>query len=307
LHCLTTTERLTPPIPRAASGRLVVPAPGEGPGYWAGGPSAVATDDAIYLAYRLRRPVGEGRGYANVIARSTDGETFETVLEISKHDFDSESLERPALAIAPDGRFHLYMSCATPGTLHWWVDALVADDPSGFDASKRISMLPGDEATAYKDPVVLYQDGRWHMWVCVHRIEEPADADRMYTAYATSDDGIHWGPLQTALVGRDGTWDQRGARVASVLMEPDHVVAYYDGRATAEQNWEEQTGLAFGHEPATLHAADDGPAAVSPDHGGGLRYASILRLDDGGFRLYYEATCRDGSHDLRTEYVPPVR
>jgi hypothetical protein len=304
---LTTTERLIPPIPDAASGRVVVPAPGDGPGYWAGGPSAIATDDAIYLAYRLRRPVGEGRGYANVIARSTDGERFEPVLELHKQQFDCESLERPALAVTPDGRFRLYVSCATPGTLHWSVDAIEADDPAGFDPARRITMLAGDEATAYKDPVIIQQDGRWHMWACVHRIAVPAEADRMHTVYATSRDGLRWGPQQVALMGRDGTWDQRGARVAAVLMEPDNVVAYYDGRATAEQNWEEQTGLAFGHEPGALHAADEGPVAVSPEHGGGLRYASVLPTDDGGYRLYYEATCADGSHDLRTEYVPPVR
>jgi hypothetical protein len=65
--------------------------------------------------------------------------------------------------------------------------------------------------------------------------------------YATIRDGLRWGPQKVALMGRYGTRYQRGARVASVLMEPDDVVAYYDGRATAEQNWEEQTGLAFGH------------------------------------------------------------
>src|SRR5215203_3045245 len=35
-----------------------------GPGSWAGAPSAVADDGAVFLAYRLRRPVGQGRGYA---------------------------------------------------------------------------------------------------------------------------------------------------------------------------------------------------------------------------------------------------
>jgi hypothetical protein len=107
LYGLTTTERLTPPIPRADNGITVIDAPGSGPGYWAGGPSAVSTDDGIYLAYRLRRPVGEGRGFAIVVARSTDGERFETVLQLDKDAFGAESLERPALAITPEGTWRL--------------------------------------------------------------------------------------------------------------------------------------------------------------------------------------------------------
>jgi hypothetical protein len=307
LYGLTTTERLTPPIPRADAGTVVVAAPGAGPGNWAGGPSAVSTDDGIYLAYRLRRPVGEGRGFGIVVARSTDGERFETVLELHKDQFGAESLERPALALTPEGTWRLYVSSATPGTLHWWVDALEADHPAAFDPSTRTMMLPGDPVTAYKDPVIFHADGTWHMWVCVHQIGIPTDADRMHTVYASSTDGLHWRAENTALAPRPDMWDRRGTRVASVLMEPDHVVAYYDGRATAEQNWEEQTGLAYGSEPGALHAAGDSPVAVSPYHGGGLRYVSAVRLADGGMRLYYEATCPDGSHDLRTEYAPPLR
>jgi hypothetical protein len=304
---LTSTERLSPPIPNVANGVVVVGAPGSGPGWWAGGPSAVSTGDAIYLAYRLRRPVGEGRGYGCVVARSTDGERFETVLELGKDQFDSESLERPALARGPDGTWKLYISSATPGTLHWRVDALEAADPAGFDPSTRTSMLPGDPATAFKDPVIFWADGLWHMWVCVHEIADPTTADRMHTRYATSTDGIHWSTPRIALEGRPGAWDQRGARVTSVLLHPDQTIAYYDGRARADQNWEEQTGLAFGEEPGVLRASGDGPVATSPNHGGGLRYVSIVATPDGGHRMYYEVTGPDGAHDLRTEYAPPTR
>src|SRR5258708_39642416 len=68
-------------IPRPDEATLVIAAPGSGHGYWAGGPSAVATEEWNYLAYRLRRPVGHGRGYANAIAFAfaPDGEHFETI------------------------------------------------------------------------------------------------------------------------------------------------------------------------------------------------------------------------------------
>jgi len=90
--------------------------PGTGPGYWSGAPCAVAGDGEIFLAYRLRRPIGQGRGYAVAVARSADGERFETLLTIAKEDMATESLERPALVRTPEGRWRLYLSCATTGT-----------------------------------------------------------------------------------------------------------------------------------------------------------------------------------------------
>src|SRR3954447_2617498 len=135
---LISTKELPPlPLPTITEASVAIAPPGDGAGYWSGGPSAQLVDGVFYLAYRLRRPVGEGRGYANVVARSEDGVHFEPVLELHKQQFDSESLERPALAVTPDGRFRLYVSCATPGTLHWSVDAIEADDPAAFDPARR--------------------------------------------------------------------------------------------------------------------------------------------------------------------------
>ncbi len=89
------------PIRTVRPSRSCPRSPGEG--HWAGAPSAVAGDGWIHLAYRLRRPVGEGRGYAVVIARSRDGERFETLATITREEMDAESLERPALVRLPQG------------------------------------------------------------------------------------------------------------------------------------------------------------------------------------------------------------
>src|SRR4051812_29910369 len=97
------------------------------PGSWAGAPSAVFADGEWWLAYRLRRPVGAGRGSGNVVARSADGVRFQPVMGIGKDRFRAESLERPPLVRTPAGRWRLYVSCATPGTKHWRVDLLEAD------------------------------------------------------------------------------------------------------------------------------------------------------------------------------------
>ncbi len=283
---------------------MVIDPPGTGPGYWAGAPSAVAVDGVTYLAYRLRRPVGDGRGYAVVVARSEDGVAFETVTVLEKEALGTESLERPAIVPLPDGTWRLYVSGATPGTLHWWVDAIDAPDPASFAPHRRRPTMPGDAMTAMKDPVVVRVGDRWQAWVCCHPLPDPAEADRMDTHHGTSTDGLTWRWEGIALAGRPGRWDERGARLTSVLQGPDGWIAYYDGRARAAENYEERTGLAVGDGSGRFTARGDAPAAVSPSSSGSLRYMSVLPVAGRGYRLYYEASRADGSHDLRTELVP---
>jgi hypothetical protein len=291
---------LAPSLDRAV---VVIPAPGEGPGHWAGAPSAVFWDGAFYLAYRLRRPVGQGRGYAMVVARSEDGVDFQPLAVFRREEFGSSSLERPALVRAESGRWRLYVSCATPGTLHWRVEVLEAESPDTFRAETHRVVLPGDEHTAVKDPVVLFSANRWQLWASCHDLSDPAQADRMVTGYAESADGEHWTWGPTALAGRPGHWDERGVRVASVLRDGNRLAAYYDGRGSAAENGEERTGLAIGNGDGKLRAISDEPFAVSPYATGSLRYLTVVALDDGTRRLFYEATGPDGAHSLYTEQV----
>lgn len=292
------------PRPSLDRSTVAVSAPGDGPGFWAGGPSATVVDGTTFLAYRLRRPIGSGRGYANVVAASADGVRFEVLVTLNSVDFGADSLERPALVALPGGGFRIYVSCATPGTKHWRVDAIDAPDASSFDPANRRTVLPGGDDWAVKDPVIKIHDGSWHMWATLHPLADWDGADRMHSAYATSDDGLAWRWHGTALEGRAGAWDSRGTRVAEVLLGRDQVIAYYDGRATAEENYEERTGVATGT-LTQLRAYDDAPLAASPHAGRGLRYLTVLAQPDGSTRLYYEATRPDGAHDLLTELVPP--
>jgi hypothetical protein len=294
-----------PPVPTYDRSTVVIEAPGEGPGNWAGAPSALFVDGTFWLAYRVRRPLDAGRGVAVVIARSADGIAFESVAFIPRERSGAESLERPALVARPDGGFRLYLSCATPGSKHWWIEAWDADTPELLPEGRRTVVLPGDPATAaYKDPVVQVgdEDQPWRMWVCRHPLDVAGHEDRMTTWLATSPDGLAWTPEQEVLAGRAGAWDARGARVVAVLDTAPSMVLY-DGRERAEQNWFERTGVAALGADGRLEPVGDGPVSQSPESDGALRYTAAVALPGGDVRFYYEAARADGAHDLRTELV----
>ncbi|HET7466865.1 MAG TPA: hypothetical protein VFL29_09365 [Candidatus Dormibacteraeota bacterium] len=267
---------------------VAVAAPGAGPGFWAGASSAAfAPDGELVIAYRLRTP--DQRGAGIVIARSDDGERLTTIATLDKESFGAESLERPAL-VHTGGGWRLYISCATPGTKHWRIDVLESRDPEGLAAAASRTVFPGSHTVGVKDPVVRRVDGRWRAWICCHPLDVHGEEDRMTTALATSDDGLDWTWRGVVLAGRPGTWDARGARVTAVLSDG---TAYYDGRATKEENFSERTGLAL---PAgdALSAHDDEPVAA-------VRYIDIVASPSGERLAYYERPRQDGSHELCVE------
>lgn len=280
------------PLPGSGTATVVVAAPGEGPGNWVGASSAAFDDDGgVVVAFRVRTEAQ--RGTTIVVGYAADGERVTTVAELDKVRFAAESLERPALVRTESGRWRLYVSCATPNTKHWRIDAVEADTPAGLSLAPAIIVWPGDERTAVKDPVIRRGANGWRAWVCCHPLDVPGEEDRMYTRYATSSDGLtwQWGPV--ALAGRVGAWDARGTRLTAVLADGR---AAYDGRATKEENFAERTGLA--HPVGDNILAAEAAAPVSA-----VRYLDVLE-SNAGDRIYYEAPLPDGSHELRTEFVP---
>jgi hypothetical protein len=248
------------------------------------------------LAYRVRSAAG--RGGALVLARSIDGGiTFTEIGRWSKERFGAESLERPALVHHGDS-WSLYVSCATPGTKHWRIDLLRADTLDGLLTVRPSTPFPGDDALAVKDPVIRVVDGRWFGWICCHPLTEPGAEDRMTSRLAISADGIDWVWRDEVLTGRPGRWDARGARITAVFDDAPAFArrtVYYDGRASAAENFHERTGIA-GAEQEDVLAPTGEPVAD-------VRYLDLLPLPGGGVRLYYEAPLPDGSHELRTEFV----
>ena len=256
---------------------------GAGPGNWVGAPSAALDPEGgLLIAYRVRtqdRPGGEV-----VIARSEDGVRLNTIATLRKEKFGAESLERPALVRTERG-WRLYVSCATPNSKHWRIDALDAADPGLFGAAPPRTAFPGSRHVGVKDPVVRRRGDRWQAWVCCHPLDEPGEEDRMTAACATSRDGIDWRWKGNVRTGRPGMWDARGTRVTAVL--PDGRAAY-DGRATKEENFSERTGLT---EPRS-----DAPVA-------NVRYLDVLSWA-AGYLLFFERPLPDGSHDLCVQREP---
>lgn len=288
-------------LPRYEGSEVVIKAPAPGPGNWAGAPSVVLHRGVFWLAYRVRRPLDSGRGVAVEVARSRDGVRFEPVATIQRRTFGAESFERPALIPLDDDGWRLYLSCATPGTKHWWIEAVDAREPSRLSWGSRRVVLPGDKRWAVKDPVITRHGDLWRALVCCHPLVDLGDEDRMYTRVATSRDGLDWTWQSDVLAGRPGKWDSRGARVTAVLGE-DPLTVLYDGRPSAEANWYETTGLARVDRDRLIPIGDE-PIATSPWSDHAFRYAAAVRLPDGRLRYYFEAAREDGAHDLRTVVV----
>jgi hypothetical protein len=289
-------------IPILDNSEVAIAAPGDGSGFWVGGSSAVEHDGVVYIAYRMRQPIELGRGQGVVIAKSDDGVHFSTISTVSKESMDTESLERPTLIRTPEGKWRLYLSCATTGTKHWRVELIECDDPSTFSPEARRTVLPGDNKWGVKDTVIQLHDGVWHLWATMHPLDMPDAEDRMISDYATSHDGIDWEWQGTALAPSIGsTWDNRGTRITAIVATNDGIIAFYDGRASAQENYDERTGIALGSSFKLFDSiCPNGPIAQSPD-GKALRYLDIVPLSGGDYRLYYEVAKSNGSHELRTE------
>jgi hypothetical protein len=304
---------------RDDAGSTVIPPPGQGPGHWAGAPSAAydAVERRFLLCYRLRRPVGAGRGYRCVVAASEDGLHFDPVWSFESSAWDTPSIERSALLADPAGGWRLYVSSVDPRDNRWRIDRLHAPRPEQFDPAARQEVMTAASTgtEGVKDPVPWIMGGLTWMLVPYGPATGADLADQHATgnlfatgrhphptALAVSDDGRRFRWLGDALV--PGTsWDAGVARASAIVWADPLWLLFYDGRTGQGDIYEDRTGLAV-----SLNARDwekvtvDASLLSSPWGSGSLRYLDVLPLPDRNF-YYYECCRPDGSHELRVNVV----
>jgi hypothetical protein len=305
------------------AGAIVVHPPGNGDGYWAGGPSALYDDrkDLFYLSYRLRTPLGDrgwsGRGGQTVVAQSRDGLTFETIWSAKKEAFEALSIEKSCLMLTPDDRFRLYVSYSSRHDFRWRIDMLEAQHPSDFDINRRVTVLsPETTGTeGVKDPVIYIAGGLWHLYA--NMAPQPvggdwAKIDRMHresnafvsgevacpTGLAVSADGVQFQWIGEVIPCGE-SWDRYLARISALVYTPPFFTAIYDGRPNSGANYSDSPGLAITSDLRTFTKVDYGrPLLRSPYGHGTLRYVEVLRVGD-TLHYFYEMERQDLAHELR--------
>ena len=305
-----------PPKFDPEKGETVVEPEGKGYGYWAGGHSVIfdADEKKFYLYYRVRYPLGKGRGAKCRIAESSDGVVFTDIWEATKEQLDAASIEVGSLIKDPNtGKWRLYISYQVPSG-PWRVDLIEADHPRNFDAwHHRTVMQPSDYGLlSVKDPRVYIVGGLYVVFVCVPPRERPVpDESGWYhplgldaTGIMTSPDGIYFRNFKYVFEpgrGAPGEWGQFRARINSVVYLPPVYVGFFDGGSTSYDNYEEWCGVAFSHDlEHWTRVSTDGPWVRSPY--GCIRYLDALIVEN-EIWYYYEWTREDGSHELRMSKV----
>lgn len=108
-------------------------------------------------------------------------------------------------------------------------------------------MIPSPPGALYPvmgDPAILYEDGKFKMWFGYGGLDNTSDTNstRVRTAYAESDDSMHWKVISASSldVGGSNDWDRTNAETPSVINDeilpaghPQKYRMYYAGMDNA--------------------------------------------------------------------------
>jgi hypothetical protein len=276
------------------------------PEWWACAPTLVRdAEGTFWMALRMRTanaPLGL-RGYEIRIMCSTDGLNFTRALSITREEADVAGFERPCLLIDPStGLFKLYACC--PVDSNWRIIKFAdAISPSEFVASSaypvleplpRVAGAP-NTPTGYKDPVIIYADGKFHCYtIGILKAER--------TFHNINDDGETWLPVGDPcepilpLAG----WHNYAVRPASVLPMGLGYLFIYEGSDTQwpDSTYCNATGIGYTLDLHTVaDITPDRPLLASPAYGRipVWRYSHWLWVGD-EIWVYAEVESEDGSH-----------
>jgi hypothetical protein len=330
----------TAPLFDPAQGLLVRAPLQDGPGWWAGAPSTAydPVSNIFYLAYRLRQPRELGRGIECRIAASDNGVSFTDIWALPKSTLSALSLERAALLQGLDGRWRLYIGHVGPEDRRWRISLLEADEPDQFDIQTLTPILTAEDVAGegVKDPNV-YVIGRMVYMIFSYATAETDLTPEQQVQKHVSGDIYSTGLTHSrtgAAISGDGrrfqyigdvsprcsytrhpyaqesqntgneNWDAYCRRVTALLpLLHGGYLAFYDGAASVEENYEERTGLALTMDLNVFYSlSPDGPTLRSPHGSGSLRYVDVLPVGHELF-YYYEMARPDGSHELRVSIV----
>ncbi len=303
-------------------GQIVREPLASGAGNWVGAPGVFSDANAVYLTYRYRQPRDQGRGIESRIARSVDGVHFEDIWRVHQSELETSSVERFALDKTPAG-YVLYLSFVDPVDNRWRIDQVIAQRPDQFRIHQREPLFTATQlnVAAVKDPVLVHAHGLSWMFLSTAVVspsdreyteEELHGSQDVYTSgfiasttgLAVSRDGLHYQWLGHVLEPSLHHWDAYASRISTVFSTAHGFMAFYDGGASVQDNYEERTGVCVSTD--LIHwtkLSVEGPWLVSPHGKGTLRYIDYVIWNRQVF-LYYEMACPDGSHELRVIVYP---
>jgi len=297
-------------------GTTVFAPEGRGYGYWAGGQKVVFDPEKnkFYLYYRMRYPLGKGRGGKCCIAESDDGINFTNIWEATKDQLDAESMEVGSLIRDPNtGKWRLYISFQVRGG-PWHIDLIEADHPKHFDVWHHRTVMEAEDfgLASIKDPAVYIIGGLYVVFVCVPAPQRWREDDSGYrhpvgddaTGIVTSPDGIYFKNFKYVFEPGQGNpedWGCFRSRINSIIYLPPVYIGFFDGGTTAYDRYEEWCGIATSHNlEQWTRVSTNGPWIRSPY--GCIRYVDALIVKN-DIWYYYEWTREDGSHELRVNKV----
>jgi hypothetical protein len=241
-------------------------------------------------------------------------QNWQDIWSVNKSEFKTASIERGAIRRGPDNLWHYFTSFVHPSDGRWCVAALRGTDPAHF-YSKNVEFIFTAKPLGLegiKDPWILHHDDLYYMFVSIalpaanttaqsHATQDIYNTGECLSAtgLATSPDLDRWEWKGVVFRPEGGGWDRYCRRINSIVPLNDNFLAFYDGSAGHQENYEEKTGIAFSSNLRSWRPTTPvGPTYISPHGSHSLRYMDA-QVQGPNALVFYECARPDGAHELR--------